>query len=177
MLKNKHSHRIKELFSKNVYFSESENPFPFRKIDGHNRGKLGHKQAFDYLKCLKLSLDRTDTLMEIWKVPFPKLVKTLGKILKLLNKWKKNTFRYCMHVIHIYHLQLIAWKGALFCFSTDSVQFTENTVNTYLYFVGEMGMNTWALSHQSFIANLCNFHLESIMYGTEFSLTPHKGAL
>lgn len=47
-----------------------------------------------------------------------------------------------MHVIHIYHLQLIAWKGALFCFSTDSVQFTENTVNTYLYFVGEMGMNT-----------------------------------
>lgn len=48
-----------------------------------------------------------------------------------------------MHAIHSNHLQLIASKGALFLFSTDSVQFTENMlVYTYLHFVGNIDMNT-----------------------------------
>lgn len=63
-----------------------------------------------------------------------------------------------MHVIRSNHLQLIAWKSALFCYSTDSVQFTENTsVNTYLHLVGEMGMNTQAHSQQPFTATYANF--------------------
>lgn len=69
--------------------------------------------------------------------------KASGKTGNYRANERKNSFRYCMQVICSNHLQLIAWKGALFCFSTDSVQFTENTlVNTYLHFVGEMGMNT-----------------------------------
>lgn len=72
----------------------------------------------------------------------------------------------------------IASKGALFCFSTDSVQFTENTlVYTYLQFVGEMDINTRALSHQPLIANLRHFCLTSIMYGTQVSPASHIGPL
>lgn len=73
----------------------------------------------------------------------------------------KKSFGYDVHVIHINHLQLIAWKGALFWLSTDSVH--REHINTYLHFVGEMGMNT---STQSpvFVAKLCNLYLESIMH-------------